>query len=148
MRPFAELPQPVIQFIKDIKTCDDRIFPLSSLQSLPQLPLLLQHLQLQPLDAIPQRLLALPHRPRPQLVLAVQLPAAPQRLHGLVGPREAALLQLAPRLERLDAPLLALDLGVGAGEEEGDVWADVVAQGGFGGGEGRLGDEFVVLKGG
>lgn len=34
---------------------------------------------------------------------------------------------------------------VGAVEQEGDVWADVVAEGGFGGGEGWLGDEFVVL---
>jgi hypothetical protein len=40
---------------------------------------------------------------------------------------------------------LALDLRVCAGEEEGYVWADFVAEGGFGGGEGWLGDEFVVL---
>lgn len=34
---------------------------------------------------------------------------------------------------------------VGAVEKEGDEGADLVAQGGFGGGEGRLGDKFVVL---
>lgn len=55
------------------------------------------------------------------------------------------MLQLGAGLEGLDAALLALDLRVGAGEEEGDVWADVVAEGGFCGGEGWLRDEFVVL---
>lgn len=55
-------------------------------------------------------------------------------------------MQVRLGLEGLDAAILALNLGVGAGEEEGDVGADFVAQGGLGGGEGGLRDEFVVLR--
>lgn len=49
------------------------------------------------------------------------------------------MLQLRARLERLYASFLALDLRVGAREEEGYVRADFVAEGGFCGGEGWLG---------
>ena len=41
---------------------------------------------------------------------------------------------------------MTLDLGVGAREEQGDIGADVVAKGGFGRGEGGLGNEFIVLR--
>lgn len=58
---------------------------------------------------------------------------------------QAPLLQLGPRLERVDAPLRARDVGVGAVQQHRDGRADLVAQGGFGEGEGGLGDQFVVL---
>lgn len=45
----------------------------SSLQSLPELPLLLQHLQLQSLDTIAQSLLALPNCSRAELLFCSQL---------------------------------------------------------------------------
>lgn len=51
---------------------------------------------------------------------------------GVVGAGETALLQLGAGLEGFDAALLTLDLGVGAGQEQGDVGADVVAEGGLG----------------
>lgn len=65
---------------------------------------------------------------------------------GVVGTGETALLQLGSGLEGLDATLLALDLRVGAGEQQGDVRTDVVAEGGLCRGEGGLGDELVVLR--
>jgi hypothetical protein len=45
------------------------------------------------------------------------------------------VLQLRAGLEGLYAPLLALYLRVGAGEEERDVRPDLVAERGLGGGE-------------
>lgn len=56
------------------------------------------------------------------------------------------MLQLGARLERLDAAVLALYLRVRPREQQRDVRADLVAEGGLGGGERGLGDEFVVLR--
>lgn len=104
----------------------------SAVQALPQLPLLLHHLELQSLDAIAQCLFSLSHGPGAKLVLAFELAA----LFGLDGRGgwarirmrdEAALLQVGLGLEGLNAAVLALNLGVGAGEQEGDVGADFVA---------------------
>lgn len=61
------------------------------------------------------------------------------------SPAQPPGVEVASRLERLDAAGLALDLPVGAVEEVCDKGADFVAEGGFGCGEGGLGDEFVVL---
>lgn len=133
--------------------------PRSLLQPHPQLSLLLRHLELEPLDAVLERLLPLANRPGPQAGPAVEcLPARRLFLFGgssrgggivvitLAGaPAQPAGVEVAPRLERLDAARLALDLPVGAVEEVRHEGADLVAEGGFGGGEGRLGDEFVVL---
>jgi hypothetical protein len=44
---------------------------------------------------------------------------------------ETALLQLGARLEGLDAPVLALDLGVGARQKERDVRCYLIAEGGL-----------------
>jgi hypothetical protein len=55
------------------------------------------------------------------------------------------VLQLSAGFEGLYTALLALDLRVGAREEEGHVGAYFVTQGGLGGGERGLGDEFVML---
>lgn len=55
-------------------------------------------------------------------------------------------VEVTSRFERLDAARLALGLPVGAVEEVCDKGADFVAEGGFGCGEGWLGDEFVVLR--
>lgn len=90
--------------------------PRSPLQPLPQLPLLLQHLQLQPLNPILQRLPLLPHDARLQPLVRAQLPPArPSRLPTARGGRgvapQAPLLQLRARAERLDAALLALEVG-------------------------------------
>lgn len=60
--------------------------------------------------------------------------------------RQAPRVELRPRLEGLDPPRLPLEVLVCAVEEEGDKGADLIAQGGLGGGEGRLGDQFVVLS--
>lgn len=54
--------------------------------------------------------------------------------------RQSARVQVAARLERLDAPRLALDLPVGAVEQVRDEGADLVAQGDLGRCEGWLGD--------
>jgi hypothetical protein len=54
--------------------------------------------------------------------------------------RQPPGIQLGARLERLDAPRLSLEVLVRAVEEERDKGADLVAQGGFGSGEGWLGD--------
>jgi len=59
--------------------------------------------------------------------------------------RQPPRVELGPRLEGLDAAGLALEVLVGAVEEEGDKGADLVAQGGLGGREGGLRDQFVVL---
>lgn len=59
--------------------------------------------------------------------------------------RQPAGVQVGARLERLDAPRLALQVLVGAVEEQRDKGPDLVAQGGFGGGEGWLGNQLVVL---
>lgn len=59
--------------------------------------------------------------------------------------RQPPRIELRPRFESLDPPGLPLEVLVCAVEEEGDKRADLVAQGGLGGGEGRLGDQFVVL---
>lgn len=81
------------------------------------------------------------HRPSSQLDLARQLPAlwlgalgGALALAVAVG-GQAAVLQLRAGFEGLYAPLLALNLRVGAGEEERDVRADLVAERGLGGGE-------------
>lgn len=141
----------------------------------PQLALLLQHLELQSLDAVLKRLFPLPYDARLEpgllaevgradlgraaLLAALVFPAA-VFAKGLVvfvvvvsvaavataAGRQAALLQVGPRLQRLDAPLDAVDVGVGAVEQDGDGGADLVAQGGLGGGEGGLRDELVVLE--
>lgn len=47
---------------------------------------------------------------------------------AVIGPGETALLQLGAGLQGFDAAFLALYLRVGAGEEQGDVGADVVAK--------------------
>lgn len=121
----------------------------SPLQPLPQLPLLLQNLQLQPLNAVFQRLPPLPHHPRPQpLILGQPPPPSPALLLPAGGRRrlsQPAGLELRARAQRLDAPLLAGEVGVCAVEEEGYEGGYLGAEGGFGGGEGRLGDQFVVL---
>ena len=57
------------------------------------------------------------------------------------------LLQLRLCLQGFDPALAALELPLGAVEEEGDEGRDLGAEGGFGGGEGCLGDELVVLFG-
>ena len=126
-----------------------------AIKTLPQLSLFLQDLQLQPLHSISQGLLALPHSLGAQLILAPQLSAlAPRggrrrRAASIARPvvrlREAALLQLRARFEGLDATLLALGLGVRAGQQQRDEGGDLVAQGRLGGSEGGLRDEFVVL---
>ena len=54
--------------------------------------------------------------------------------------RKSPGVQIRARLERLDAPRLAREVLVGAVEEEGDKGADFVAEGGFGGREGGVGD--------
>jgi hypothetical protein len=54
--------------------------------------------------------------------------------------RQPPRIQVGARLEGLDATALALQVLVCAVEEQGDKGADIVAQGGFGGGEGGLGD--------
>ena len=59
--------------------------------------------------------------------------------------RQPPRIQLGARFERLDPPGLALEVLVGAVEKKGDKGANLVAQGGLGGREGWLGDEFVVL---
>lgn len=135
--------------------------PRSLLHPHPQLPLLLRHLELEPLDAVLERLLPLANRPGPQAGPAVECLSAARRLFlfggssrggGIVvvvtltgAPAQPAGVEVAPRLERLDAARLALDLPVGAVDEVCHEGADFVAEGGFGGGKGWLGDEFVVL---
>lgn len=59
--------------------------------------------------------------------------------------REPAGVEVGARLEGLDLARLALELAVRAVEEEGNERPDLVAEGGLGGCEGGLGDEFVVL---
>ncbi len=54
--------------------------------------------------------------------------------------REPTSIKLGARLEGLDAARLAVEVLVCAVEKEGDEGADLVAQGGLGGREGRLGD--------
>jgi hypothetical protein len=54
--------------------------------------------------------------------------------------RQPPRIQVGARLEGLDATALALQVLVCAVEEQGDKGADLVAQGGFGGREGWLGD--------
>lgn len=121
----------------------------SPLQPLPQLPLLLQNLQLQPLDPVLQRLPPLPHHPRPQPLILRQPPPPSPALLFPAGRRrrlaQPAGLELRARAQRLDAPLLAGEVGVCAVEEEGYEGGYFGAEGGFGGGEGWLGDQFVVL---
>jgi hypothetical protein len=46
----------------------------------------------------------------------------------IIWARQAALLQLRAGFEGLDATFLALDLGVCAGEEQGDVRSYFVAE--------------------
>lgn len=54
--------------------------------------------------------------------------------------RQPPGIQVGARLERLDPPRLARQVLVGAVEEERDEGADFVAEGGFCGGEGGVGD--------
>lgn len=96
----------------------------------------MQHLELQSLYAIAQGLLPLPYGPGAEFVLARELAAALElgssgsRSGRVIGPGdEAALLEICPGLESLNAAVLALNLSIGAGEEEGDVGTDFVAQG-------------------
>jgi hypothetical protein len=106
----------------------------------------LQDLQLQSLDPIPKGLFALANGARAQLVLARELsPLAGRGSMPIVRTCKTSVLQLSAGFEGLYTALLALDLRVGAREEKGDVGAYFVAQGGLGGGERGLGDEFVVL---
>lgn len=109
-----------------------------------QLPLLLQHLQLQPLHAILQRLLPPSHHLGAQRGFPVQpLPALAHRRRigcGCGHVRQPPGVQVGARLERLDPPRLARQVLVGAVEEERDEGADFVAEGGFCGGEGGVGD--------
>lgn len=122
-----------------------------------QLPLFLLDLEFQPLNTVLERLLPLPDDLGAQLRLLAQPRAAAARPAFLalavgcrrVGARrlgQAALLQLGARLEGLDAAVDAVDVGVGAVEEDRDGGADFVAEGCLGGGERRLGDELVVLE--
>lgn len=125
----------------------------SPVKSFSQFPLLLHHLQLQPLHAVPQRLFPLLHRPRAQLFFAAQWPPSPLASAAAIvfilwSRHDPTLLELRPRLQRLNPAILPLELRIGAGQEEGDVGADFIAEGGFGGGEGGLGDELVVLRAG
>lgn len=138
--------------------------PSRLLQPEPQLPLLLRDLHLEPLDAVLQRLPPLAHGARAQARVAVEglfsvlVPPPGAGVHAaaaaaavgvvavvVVALREAPGVELAARLEGLDTARLALDLAVGAVEEVGDEGADLVAEAGLGGGEGRLGEELVVL---
>jgi hypothetical protein len=133
-----------------------------SLQPRPQLSLLLPDLHLHALDAVLERLPALADHACPQRRLAAQrvevlrLLPAPRRglLPRAAGPlivarqavRQPAGLQLGARLERLDAPRLAVQLGVGAVEQQRDGRGDLAAQRGLGGGESGGGDELVMLR--
>lgn len=54
--------------------------------------------------------------------------------------RQPSGVQVRACLERLDPPRLACEVLVGAVEEERDEGADFVAEGGFGGREGGVGD--------
>jgi hypothetical protein len=59
--------------------------------------------------------------------------------------RQPALLQARLGLQSLNAALAALDLALGAVEEEGYKGGNLGAERGFSGGEGCLGNELVVL---
>ncbi len=127
-----------------------------------QLPLLLQHLELQPLDAVLQRLLALPHHLGPQRGLPLELPPSLRRRRGGASwsslarssgavslvrrPRQPPRVELRARLERLDPPRLPLQVLVRAPEQELDEGPDLVAQRGLGRRERGLRDELVVLS--
>lgn len=58
---------------------------------------------------------------------------------------KAAGVELGARLERLNPSGLAFEVFVGAVKEEGNEWADLVAEGRLGSGKSGLRDEFVVL---
>ena len=124
---------------------------LSAVQTLSQLSFLLEHFQLQSLNAISQSFLALAHNPGAQLVFATELPALCRRLwyaaHRVVRPGKPSLLQLRASLERLDAAFLALNLSIGTAEEKCDVGPNLVAQGSLCRSERGLGNELVVLQG-
>lgn len=119
-----------------------------------QLPLLLQNLELEPLDAIAQGLFPLTQGASSVPILRTERWwsagggswGGVVMLVAIVGTGETALLQVVAGLERLYTAVLAFDLGVCAGEEESDVGAYFVAEGGLCGGEGGLGDEFVVAN--
>lgn len=123
-------------------------------ETFPELALLLQNLELQPLDAILEGLLALPDRARAHLGVSIQarislarvvIPAADVGAAPLLLP-ESAGLQVRARLEALNAPLDAGVLVVDALEQGGDGWADFVTQTSLCGGERWLRDELVVAN--
>lgn len=111
-------------------------FPVrfSSLQSLPELPLLLQHLQLQSLDTITQSLLTLPNCSRAELFLCSQLTTPGSLLLRLstvfvviiIWAGQTTLLKLCAGFECFNATLLTLDLGVCAGKEKSYIWSDFI----------------------
>lgn len=102
-----------------------------AVQSPPQLSLLLQHLQLKPLDTVTKRFLALPDGARAQLVLrAEQSTLLPRRgRRAGLGLFHAALLQVRPGFERFYAALLTLRLRVGAREQKRNVRTNLISQG-------------------
>jgi len=58
---------------------------------------------------------------------------------------EAAGVEVGARFERLNPSGLTFEVFVGAVEEKGNEWADLVAERRLGGGESGMGDEFVML---
>jgi len=107
---------------------------VSSLQSLPELPLLLQHFQLQSLDTIAQSLLTLPNCSRAELLLCSQLTTSGSLLLRLstvfvviiIWAGQTTLLKLCAGFKCFNATLLTFDLGVCAGEEKSYIWSDFV----------------------
>lgn len=108
--------------------------PIPLIQPHPQFPLLIPNLHLQPLNTILQRLLPLPHNLGPQRSLPIQLPLRLPRGRSSIRPggRESTGVEVGPGLEGLDLAGLALELALGAREEEVDEGGYLVAEGGFG----------------
>ena len=117
-----------------------------TLKPLPQLPLLLQDLELEPLHAVLERLLALAEGPSPQSRLCISssapasspCPSCPRfsalwPLGLLIAVAlKPALLELRPRLERVDPATLSLHVRIGTVEEQRDSRSYLIAQGRLG----------------
>lgn len=122
------------------------------LDLLSQLPLFLQNFELQSFNTVFQSLPSLLYCFSSQLRLAAQLltsttfrDPAIWRVSAFGSLRETTLLELSARLKGFNAAFYAVDMRVGAAEKDGNSGAYLIAQGSFGGGEGGLRDEFVVL---
>lgn len=122
------------------------------LDLLPELPLLLRNLELKSLNAVLESLPSLLDSLGSQLGFTAQLLHSTGALAPAVGRipaagplREAALLKIGPCLEGFDAALDAVNVRIGAIEQGGNSRTYLVAQRGFGGCEGGLGNELVVL---